>query len=120
MDEAGFPAYGDALRACGIEGVSELHQHCQRHKQAEGVAAAGIVDQGFDHNEGTANGQRIIGLFRPDLFSLQVPVVQDQAHRNDIRLRERTGKGIAGDCMDAAGLLRAPASAAAVCGKVPF
>ena len=80
------------MRPGVVERVAELDQHVQRHQEAEGVLAAGVVDEVLDRDERAARGQRLVRRADEVLLLLEVPVVQDHAHRDDVRARQRVAK----------------------------
>jgi hypothetical protein len=89
--EAGLAAPLAEVRAGKVERVAELDQHVQRHQQAEKILAPPVADQGFNRHQRSAGRQRF--ECRPDqvhLF-LQVPVMQDHAHRDDVGLWQWVG-----------------------------
>ena len=84
------------IAAGEVERVTQLDEHAERHHQPEDVLAPGVVNEGFDDDESPAVRQRIIGGFDELLLSVEVPVVKDVAHRDDIGSRKRLGEEIAG------------------------
>src|SRR5262249_11338679 len=67
------------------------------HHQAECILASRIIDERLNNCEGTSWGQGIICLPNEHLLLLEVPVVQDHPHRDDVRLGQRIGEKVASD-----------------------
>ena len=99
--EADFAAPFAEIRAGVIEGVAELDEHVQRHQQALDVLAPGVVDERFDGHERAAGRQRVVGGADEVHLLLQIPVVQNHAHRDDVGLGQRVFEKIAGRGADA-------------------
>jgi hypothetical protein len=55
-----------------------------------------IVNQIFDGDEGATSREGIIGLLDQDFLLVQVPVMQDIRHGDDIGLRQLIRKEVAG------------------------
>ena len=77
-----------------VEGVAEFDQHVERHHQSEGVLPPGVVDNVLDDDERTAGRQGSVSCADELQLLLEIPVVQNHAHRNDIGLRQRIGEKI--------------------------
>ena len=99
--EADFAAPLAEVRAGIIEGVAEFDEHVQRHQQALDVLAAGVVNQRFDGHQRAAGRQGVVGRADEVHLLLQIPVVQNHAHRDDVGLGQRVFEEIAGRRADA-------------------
>ena len=78
-----------AVRARIVEASWRLDEHVQAHEQPEGVLRPVIVDDGFVDNQGASLGQRVMGFFEERQLLLDVPVVKDVPHDEDVRRGER-------------------------------
>src|SRR5436309_8356872 len=85
LAEPDLRAPGREVSAGEVEGVAELDQHVERHHESEGVLPAGVVDEVLDRHEGSPGGKRVVGGSDQVELLLEVPVVQDHAHRDHIR-----------------------------------
>src|SRR4051794_4031715 len=85
LSEADLPAPPGEVAAGEVESVSELNQHVEGHHQPKGVLAPRVIDEVLDDDERASIGQGLVR--RPDQVHLpvQVPVMEDQAHRDDVR-----------------------------------
>src|SRR5215510_1094211 len=92
--EARFAAPVPEVGAREIERVAELNEHVQRHEQPEDVLAPRVVDQRLDGDEGTTGRQGIVGEADEVPLLLEVPVVEDHAHRDHIGLWQRVAQEI--------------------------
>jgi hypothetical protein len=86
--EACFLAPTCKIRTGEIERVAEFNEHIERHQQAEQVGAPLVIDEMLDRDEGSAFGQRAIGLGDKMLLPLEISVVQDHAHRDELGFGE--------------------------------
>ena len=84
-----------------MERIAELDEHVQRQEQTKGILAAGIINEGFDHNESAAGREGVVGRADEVHLLLQIPVVQNHAHRDDVGLRQRIFEEITGRGADA-------------------
>ena len=66
-----------------------LDEHVQAHEQPEGVLRPIVVDDGFVNNQGASLGQRVMGFLEERQLLLDVPIVKDVPHDEDVRRRER-------------------------------
>jgi hypothetical protein len=89
LPEAGFAAPTIEIGAREIERLAELDEHVQRHHETKGVLAARIVDDVLNGNECAARGERAVGRLHQVHLLLEVPVVKDHPHRDDVRARQR-------------------------------
>src|SRR5258705_126426 len=87
--ESGLTAPFAEVRPAEVEGFAKLYQHVQRHKQAEDVFAPRIVNDILDSHESAARWQRVVGGANQAHLLLQIPVMEDHAHRNNVRLGQR-------------------------------
>ena len=60
-----------------------------------------VVDQGFDHHQGSVGRQRVVCSPNEVQLLLQVPVVEDHPHRDEIGLRQRIDEEVARGGRDA-------------------
>ena len=99
--EADFAAPFAEVGAGVIERVAEFDQHVERHQQAVDILAPRVVDQGLDGDQRAARRQSVIGRADQVHLLLQIPVVQNHAHRDDVGLGQRVFEEIAGGSADA-------------------
>ncbi len=99
--EADFAAPFPKIRAGKIKGIPEFDEHVQRHEQALDVLAPRIVNERFDGHERATGRQRVVGGANEVHLLLQIPVVENHAHGDDVGLRQRVFEEIAGGCDDA-------------------
>ena len=99
--EANFRAPLAKIRAGIVERIAEFDEHVQRHEQTENVFSARVVNQGFYRDQRTARRQRIVGRADQVHLLLQIPIVENHAHGDQVRFRQRVLKEIAGGCADA-------------------
>lgn len=84
-----------------IKGIAEFDEHVQGHKEALEIFAAGVVDKRFDGNKRATRRQGIVGRADEVHLFLEIPVVEDHAHCNDVGFRQRVFEEIAGCGSDA-------------------
>ena len=94
--ESGILHPTPAVGARVIKPARQLNQHVQAHEQSESIGTALIINDGIIHDEGTAPRQRRIRLSDQLLFLIQIPVVQDMAHHQDVRAGQVIGEKVAG------------------------
>ena len=99
--EADFAAPFAEIGTGIIKGIAEFDEHVERHQQALDVLAAGVVNQRFDGHQRTAGRQSVVGRADEVHLLLQIPVVQNHAHRDDVGLRQRVFEEITGRGADA-------------------
>ena len=99
--EADLAAPFAEVRTGVIKGVAEFDEHVERHQQALDVLAAGVVDERFDGHERAAGRQGVVGRADEVHLLLQIPVVQNHAHRDDVGLGQRVFEEITGRRADA-------------------
>jgi len=87
LREAGVLAPCAVVVAREVEGVAELDEHVERHHHAERVLPARVVDDVFHRDERAARRKRIVREAHEVLLPIEVPVVQDHAHRDHVRVR---------------------------------
>src|SRR5687767_12559549 len=78
-----------AVRARIVEASWRLYEHVQAHEQPEGILRPVVIDDGLVDNQRAALGQRVMGFFEERQLLLDVPVVQDVPHDEDVRGGER-------------------------------
>ena len=101
MFEADLATPLPEVRTGIIKGVAEFDKHIERHQQPLDVLAAGVVNQRFDGYQRAAGRQSLVrGADEVHLF-LQIPVVQNHAHRDDVGLRQWVFEEITGRRADA-------------------
>ena len=84
--EAGFLHPADAVGAGVVEAAGGFDEHVEAHEEAEGVLGAVVVDDAFVDDEGAAGGEGVVGFADEHLLFVEVPVVQDVAHHDDVGL----------------------------------
>src|SRR5207248_3442604 len=86
VSEADFRAPPAKIRRGIVKGIAELNQHVQRHQQSEDVLATSIVNKGFDGYESAVGCQGIVGRANQMYLLLEIPVVENHTHGDDLRL----------------------------------
>src|SRR5215468_9435023 len=94
--KARLGAPGAKIGAGEVEAIADLEQHAERHQESEGIHASLVVDQVLDGDEHAVSWQRLVGCADQRLLLLEVPVVQDQAHRDDVGARQWVAEGVPG------------------------
>ena len=74
------------VRAAEVEGFAEFNEHVQRHEQPLHILAPRIVNERFDGHQRAAGRQGVVGRADEVHLSLQIPVVQNHAHGDHVRL----------------------------------
>src|SRR6266540_6753048 len=83
------------VRAAKVEGLAEFNEHVQRHEQTKNILAPRIVDDVLDGHECATRRKRVVRGANQVQLLLQIPVVQDHAHRDEVGLGQRVGEKIA-------------------------
>src|SRR5215208_5442725 len=73
------------LGAGKVKRIAKFDQHVQRHDETEGVLPALIVDYVLDGDQRAADWQRAVSLGDQHLLVLEIPVVKNHSHRDDVR-----------------------------------
>lgn len=82
-----------------IETAGGFDEHVEAHQQAEGVLAAAVVDQRLMGDERAARGQGVIGFAKQHMLLAEIPVVQDMAHDDHIRIGQGVGEEAASSAL---------------------
>ena len=69
-----------------IKRVAEFDEHVERHQQPLHIFSTGIIDQCFDGHQRAARWQCVVGGSEQVHLFLQIPIVQNHAHCNDVCL----------------------------------
>ena len=83
------------VRARVVKGIAEFDEHVQRHEQAEDILPPRVVDQRLDRDQRAADGQRIVSGADELFLFLQIPVVEDHPHRDQVGFRQRVLEKVA-------------------------
>src|SRR6266511_1544585 len=84
------------VRAAEVEGFAEFDEHVQRHEQAENVFAPRVVNDVLNRHECATGRERVVsGTDEVQLF-LKIPVVENHAHRDEVRRGQGVFEEIAG------------------------
>lgn len=86
------------IRAGIVESVSKFNEHVQRHEQPKDIFTTGIIDQRFNGHKRAARRQRLIGRANEVHLLLQVPIMQDHAHGDDLEVIPKEGAGSSVSC----------------------
>ena len=86
--EAGLFHPADAINPGVVEPARCFDEHVQAHEKTEGILGAVVVDDALVDNQRTAFGNGVIRFPDKHLFGVEIPVVQDVAHQDDVRLRD--------------------------------
>ena len=79
-----LPASSRAVGSGVVEASWGLDEHVEAHHEAQGVLGTVVVDDGLGDDEGSTGGQSFVGLADEHLLRVEVPVVDDVAHHDDI------------------------------------
>src|SRR6516162_3327476 len=83
-----------AISARVAKSAGRFYQHVQTHEQAEDVFAAFVVDHGVV-NDHCASAWDCLERFAEQCsLSIDIPIMQDMAHDDDVSLRQRVGKEV--------------------------
>lgn len=115
LPEPRFAAPAAEVGAGVVEGLAELDEHVEGHEEALDVLAAGVVDEGLDGDEGAAalrlaqggGGEGVESGLDEVLLFLEVPVMEDHPHRDDVGLGdwvlEKVSRGCGHAVLEAGG-----------------
>src|SRR5438093_8063107 len=84
--ETHFSAPLAEIRARIIECIAELDEHVQRHEKSKNILTSCVVNQSFDCNECTAWRQSLVSQTDEVHFLLEIPIVKNHAHRDQVSL----------------------------------
>src|SRR6185295_9983038 len=93
--EADFAAPFTEVRAGIIERIAKFDEHIQGHEQPLHILAPRVVDERFDGHQRAAGWQGIVGCANEMHLLLQIPVVENHTHRDDVGLGQRVFAEIA-------------------------
>ena len=99
--EADFAAPILEIGAGVIERFAEFDQHVEGHEEPKDVFPSGIVDQRFHCDDRATFRQRLVSGADERHLSLEIPIMQDHAHRDDVGSGQRIGEEIARCDLDA-------------------
>jgi hypothetical protein len=74
-----------AIAARVVEAARRLDQHVQAHQKPESIFEAIIVYDRLENDQRATLRKCLVGLAEQHRFFLEVPVVQDVAHHQDVR-----------------------------------
>src|SRR5262245_3856885 len=83
-----------------VEGFAEFDEHVERHQKSLDVLPAGVVDQRLDRHERAAGRQGVVGGTDEVHLLLQIPIVENHSHCDDVGLGKRVLKKISGRSND--------------------
>jgi hypothetical protein len=77
----------DAIRAGVVEAASSLDEHIQAHHQAESIRGAIVIDDALVDDDGSPSWKCFKGLSDEKPLLFEIPVMQDVAHHDNVRIR---------------------------------
>src|SRR5262249_28556610 len=85
-----------AVRAGVVEAAAGLDQHVQAHEETEGVPAALVVDDRLVDDQRASGIERRVRLAQEHSLLVEVPVVEDVTHDEDVGAGQGIGEEVPG------------------------
>ena len=81
-----------AVGAGVVEAAGGFDKHVQAHHQAERILGTVVIDDAFIDDERPASGEGFVRLANEQFLFLEIPVMEDVPHHDDVGARERIRK----------------------------
>ena len=94
--EAGFFHPSGAVGSGVVEAAGGFDEHVEAHHEAEGVLGAVVVDDAFVDDECSSGGEGVVCLADEQLLLVEVPVVEDVAHHDDVGVGDGASQKLPG------------------------
>src|SRR5262245_9904751 len=72
-----------------VKRITKFDEHVQRHEQSKYIFSTSIINEGFNRNQCATRWKSVVRLPNQMHLLLEVPIVKDHSHRNDVSFGER-------------------------------